>query len=164
MASLTDALTAINELKERGLIADYAIGGAMAHIFWAEAITTFDLDVLVRLASPSGLLVGLGPIYAWAAERQFPLESDHIVIGEVPVQFLEAFNALAEEAVRDAKTLDYSGLPIRVVGPEHLIALSLDGSAATAKRKLRAAMLRESPGVVDEDVLQDILTRYNLTW
>ena len=163
MASLFDAITAIHELKERGLIADYAIGGAMAHIFWAEAVTTFDLDVIVLLPAPVGINV-LGPIYAWADEHDLPKEGEHIVIGGVPVQFLPAYSPLAEEAVQGAKTLDYNGLPIRVIDPEHLIGLSLEGSAATTKRKLRAAMLRDSPGVVNEAVLQDIFARYNLKW
>ena len=46
---LVDVIAAINDLKERGLIQDYAISGAIAQLFWDEAVVTFDLDVLVLL-------------------------------------------------------------------------------------------------------------------
>jgi hypothetical protein len=161
--SFSEAVVAINDLKEAKLIEDYAIGGAMAAVFWTEAITTFDLDVLVLLPSGESSLISLAPIYAWAEERQYPLRDEHIVIGGVPVQFLPAYSALAEEAVREAKTLDYNGLPVRVVRPEHLIGLALEGSAKTARRRERAAMLRET-AEVDETVLQSIIERYTLSW
>lgn len=163
MPSFYEAVEAINELKDAKLIDDYAIGGAMAAVFWTEAITTFDLDVLVLLPATGSLLTSLEPIYAWAAERHYPVDAEHIVIGGVPVQFLPAYSELAEEAVREAKTLDYNGLPLRVVRPEHLIGLALDGSAKTLRRKERAAMLQENADV-DTGVLQSIMSRYNLSW
>ena len=57
MASLAEAVAALNELKDSQLIDDYAIGGAMAAIFWTEAIPTFDLDVLVLLRQTEGALI-----------------------------------------------------------------------------------------------------------
>ena len=43
MRNFTEALAAINRL-ESGVVTDYAIGGAMALVFWSEPIPTFDLD------------------------------------------------------------------------------------------------------------------------
>src|SRR3970040_2223197 len=36
-----------NELETEGVVSGYAIGGAMAMLFWAEPTVTFDLDVFV---------------------------------------------------------------------------------------------------------------------
>jgi hypothetical protein len=163
MASFAEAVAALNELKQDRLVEDYAIGGAMAALFWTEAIPTFDLDVLVLFPVNDSLLVSVEPIYVWAEERGYSITAEHIIIGEVPVQFLPAYSALAEEAVREAKTLDYSGLPVRVVRPEHLIGLALEGSAKTLRRRERAAMLKESADL-DPTVLEDVLRRYNLSW
>src|SRR5947209_918173 len=99
MGSIAEAITAINDLKAAGLVKDYAVAGAMAAVFWTEAITTFDLDVLVLLpTSPTSTILDLGPIYGWAAERGYPFEGEHIVMGGVPVQFVAA-GPLGEEAI-----------------------------------------------------------------
>ena len=58
----SDVIVALDDLKARGLIREYAIFGAIAQAFWDEAIPTFDLDVLVLLSGAQGLLVDLGPI------------------------------------------------------------------------------------------------------
>ncbi len=163
MASFAESLQAVSELKELGLIADYAIGGAMAVLFWTEAIPTFDLDVLVLLPVQESSLVSLSPIYQWAKEHGYESKQEHIEIGGVPVQFLPAYNELATEAVKMAKTLDYSGIPVRVVTPEYLVALALDPAAKSRRRRERAAMLSES-GKCDQAQLADIMARYNLSW
>lgn len=159
----TDTIAAVNDLKDRGLIHEYAIFGAVAQAFWDEAIPTFDLDVLVLLAQPPGLLVGLGPIYEWASERRYALQAEHIVISGVPVQFIPAPDTLHEEAVNTAAIREMDGIPIRIVRPEYLIALWLQPPANSPRRKERAAKLRES-GQVDETLLADLLARYNLSW
>lgn len=61
------------------------------------------------------MITSLEPIYLWAAEHGYEVRAEHIVIGDVPVQFLPAYNALAEEAVVRARTLDYRGLPVSVL-------------------------------------------------
>ena len=47
------ALRAINDLKNDGVIEEYAIAGAMALVFWTEPVPTFDLDVFVLLPEPA---------------------------------------------------------------------------------------------------------------
>jgi len=47
--AFADALRALNTLKAEGVIEEYGIAGAMAIVFWAEPVPTFDLDVLVLL-------------------------------------------------------------------------------------------------------------------
>jgi len=60
------------------------------------------------------------------------------------VQFLPSHSVLADEAIERAATLEYEGVPVRVVRPEYLAALYLEPGARTLKRRERAAALRES--------------------
>ena len=130
---------------------------------WDEVVATFDVDVLVLVPATGGLLVDLGPIYEWAAERGYEVEAEHIKISEIPVQFLPAPTPLAEEAIQNANVVEMDGSPVRVVAPEYLSALWLQPPANTARRKARVAQMRES-GVVNEAVLAELMTRYNLSW
>lgn len=133
-------------MKTDGVVVDYAIRGAMAIVFWTEPVLTYDLDVFVHLPGASGVLVSLDSIDRWAEERGFPADSEHLLVHGVPVQFIPAHNALADEAIR----------------PEHLIALYLEPSARTAKRLERVAALLEG-SQIDRRRLDGILHRYNLT-
>jgi len=148
-------------MKGEGIVAEYAVGGAMALVFWSEPVPTFDLDVFVLIPSAS-LLVSLAPIYDWALQNGFREEAEHILIAGIPVQIIPAHNALAEEAVREAALLDYAGSPVRVIRAEYLIALYLEPSARTAKRMTRVAALMEE-GNIDGGLLNDLLARYKLT-
>lgn len=159
--SFRDAIEAVSRLQDDGIVTVYAVGGAIAMVFWSEPVATYDLDVFVLLPAGSGPLVSLSPIYEWAKARDYPIRQEHIVIGGVPVQVIPAHNALAEEAVREAAAIDYEGLSVRVIRPEHLIALYLEPSARTRKRLERVATLLESEAV-DRDRLDSILGRYGL--
>jgi hypothetical protein len=152
---LAEVIAAIEDLKERGLIRDYAISGAIAQLFWDEAVVTFDLDVLVLLGPVENDLDPLRGIYEWAAERGYESRAEHIIISDFPVQFLPAPDLLSEEAVRNAATVDSGEVPMRVVRPEYLIALWLrPGPASTIRRRERAAKLRESVDL-DANLLTD---------
>ena len=52
MSSFADALRALNRIKAEGVVDDYAIAGAMALLFWAEPVPTYDLDVLASCRIP----------------------------------------------------------------------------------------------------------------
>lgn len=158
---LADVIAAVNDLRERGLIRDYAIAGAMAQLFWDEAIVTFDLDVLVLLGPVANQLDPLRGIYEWAAARGYVAQAEHILISDFPVQFLPAPDALSEEAVTNAASVESGGITMRVVRPEYLIALWLKpGPASTHRRRERAAKLRESVQL-DTALLADLKARYN---
>jgi hypothetical protein len=155
------ALSAVERLKREGVITDYAIGGAMAIVFWTEPVPTFDLDVFIVLQSDSSLIVSLDPIYRWAEAHGHSSDHEHILIAGIPVQFIPSHSPLADEAIEQAATIDYDGLPVRVILPEHLIALYLEPSARTAKRLQRVAILRDE-AIVDPVRLNAVLQRYNL--
>jgi hypothetical protein len=160
MDNVGEAIAAINDLKREGVVSEYALGGAIAIIFWSEPVATFDLDVFV-LQEQTGPLVSLSPIYKWAAERGYEEQAEHIVIAGVPVQIIPAHNELASEAVAEAVEMDYAGVPVRVIRPEYLVALYLEGSARTRKRLERVEGLLEA-GSVDESKLQPLLDRFKL--
>jgi len=86
-----------------GVVADYAVGGAMALVFWSEPVPTFDLGVFVLLA------------FDWALRTGYREQAEHIIIA--------VHNKLVEEAVASAAELDFEGQPVRVIRPEYLIAL-----------------------------------------
>ena len=161
MPSFAAALRTLNEMKAAGVVEDYALAGGMALIFWTEPIPTFDLDVLVFLPDQPSPIITLEPIYRWASDRGYAAQAEHVLIERVPVRFLPAHNALADEAIQTAATLDYEGVPVRVVRPEYLVALYLEPGARTLKRRERAAALRESESV-DRALLTELLTRFNL--
>jgi hypothetical protein len=143
MPTLGDVFNELNALKKERIIDDCALGGATAALFYVEPTRTYDVDVFVRLTSATpSMLISLGPPYEWARRRGFPEKSEHVLIYGVPVQFLPAHNALAEDAIATARTLDYDGVPVRVIGPEHLAALAFQ--AGGARRRERAWQLVES--------------------
>ena len=152
-------LEVLNELEREGVFTRYAIGGAMAATFYTEPVLTFDLDVFVLLQSSATGLVSLAPIYDALRTRGYKEEQECILIEGVPVQFLPAYNALIEEALAQAREIDYEGVPARVVRAEHLIAICLQ--TGRAKDRARVAMLREQAHL-DHELLADILNRHQL--
>jgi hypothetical protein len=161
MASFVTALRALNTMRDDGVIAEYAVAGGMAQGFWVEAIPTYDLDVLIALPQSEGIIVSLAPIYTWAESRGYSTRAEHVVIGEIPVQFLVSPGPLTDEAIERAATLRFEDLDVRVVRPEYLIAMCLHGSARTRQRRERAAVLRDEAGI-DASLLSDLMTRFHL--
>ena len=160
MDNFADALAAITDMKRDGIVADYAIGGAMALIFWSEPTATFDLDVFVLLEQ-TGSLVSLDEIYRWTRARGYPEQDEHIIIAGIPVQVIPAYDALAAEAVNEAADLEYDRQPVRVIRAEYLVAMYLEESARTRKRLERVAGLLDE-GNLDQSLLEDLLERYKL--
>ena len=152
-------LEILNELEREGAFSRYAIGGAMAATFYTEPVLTFDLDVFVVLSRGTGQLISLAPVYEALRARGYGEEKETVMIEGVPVQFLPAYNALVEEALDQAREIDYEGVPARVLRAEHLIAISLQ--TGRTKDRARVAMLREQASL-DLNLLADILKRHHL--
>ncbi len=61
---LGEVLRAANDLVSAGLIKDYALGGALAAIYYVEPFTTYDADIIF-VAAKKGLTAGIPEIYAY---------------------------------------------------------------------------------------------------
>jgi len=136
----------------------YAIGGAMAGFFYAEAVVTEDLDAFVLL-KPSGGLVSLTPLYDFLKQRGATEEREHLWLAGTLVQLIPTFDALTEEAVREAVGKTVGQTQTRVMRVEHLIAIAL--KTGRAKDFARISLLLEQ-AEVEEARLLEILPRHQL--
>lgn len=158
MSSLADVFRVLNRMRDEGIVAQYAVGGATAVLFYAEPTRTYDLDVFVTLkAVGKNVPAPLSLVYGWAREQGFGLQAEHLLIAGVPVRLLPAYNPLVEAALANARLHDYAGIPVRVVDADHLVALALQ--AGGARRRERAWQLLEA-GAVDRERLRRILTTH----
>lgn len=140
MASFREAFEQVNRLKDEGTILEYALGGASAILFHAEPIATYDLGFFIFLPASSGLIISMAPLYTRLQELGLHPSEEHVMVAGVPVQFLPAYNALVEEAVRHAVTRDYDGVPTRVVSAEYLAAIA--SQTGGAHRIARVGLLQ----------------------
>jgi len=154
---LADVLRAANDLVSAGLIKDYALGGALAAIYYTEPITTYDADVIF-VATDKSLSAGIPAIYSHLQSKGWRVEREHLLIKDFPVQFLAA-SGLTEEAVRNAKQIEYEDVPAKVFAPEYIIAIA--ASVGRHKDLARIDQLMTQTKI-DKAVLDDILRRYNL--
>ena len=99
---LAEVLQAANGLVAAGLIEDWALGGALAAIYYVEPFTTYDADIFF-IPKDKGLTAGIPAIYAHLQSQGWQVEREHLLIRGFPVQFLAA-GGLTEEAVREADT------------------------------------------------------------
>jgi hypothetical protein len=102
---LADVLRAANDLVTAGLIKEWALGGALAAIYYLEPFTTYDADIFF-LPKDKGIGAGIPAIYAHLQAHGWEVEREQVLIRGFPVQFLAA-SGLTEEAVREAECIDY---------------------------------------------------------
>jgi hypothetical protein len=159
IGGMEKTLKVLNELEEHRVIERYAIGGGIAATFHAEPMLTYDLDAFVLLPQASGKIISLSPIYEYLRAKGFPVHREHIMIHGLPVQFIPAYNALVEEAVRTAQAVSYRKVRTRIVKAEHLVAVFLQ--ANRPKDRTRVVLLLEE-AEIDRKELQAILKRHGL--
>jgi hypothetical protein len=100
-----------------GVVEQYAVGGAVAALFYIEPINTNDLDIFFRVGDPSYGLDILTPLYKYLAGLGYKPTGEAIDIEGWPVQFLPVFNSLLEEAVDQAKEVRFQRTTTRVMQP-----------------------------------------------
>src|SRR5437667_11390817 len=96
---LAEVLQAANGLVAAELIDDWALGGALAAIYYVEPFTTYDADIFF-IPADKGLTAGIPAIYAHLELQGWQIEREHLLLRGFPVQFL-AGCGLTEEAVRE---------------------------------------------------------------
>src|SRR3990172_5331170 len=166
---MEQTLSVLNALEREGILGRYAIGGAMGATFYTEPVLTFDLDVLVVLPRTTSGLLTLAPLYEALRTRGYMEEGvgrggyrgggECVDIGGVPVQFLPAYSALLEEALKEARESLYQQTPTRVLRPEHLVAVAVQ--TGRDKDRLRVRLLRDQ-AAMDHSYLQKVLGRHGL--
>ena len=99
------------------------------------------------------------PLYGILRERGYTFDAGHVMIYETSAQFLPAYNALSEEAVREAILQDYEGVPVGVIRPEHLIALAFQTSGAHRRSRADAPL---SENGIDLNILNAVMERHRI--
>jgi len=155
-------LEVINELREKGLIKDYAIGGAIAVLKWVEPFFTRDLDIFViPIQEVSNKeIISFLPIHDYLESKGYNRWSGQwIIIEEVPVEFFPA-GGLMKEAVENAIETEYEDVKTKVLSPEYLIPLLLK---AGRDKDIRHIEMLLSQTNIDTIKLNEVLLNYNLT-
>lgn len=157
--NLRTVIKAFDQLKSEGLITDFAIGGAMAAVFYTEPFLTYDVDVFIILPSPPSLLLDLSPVYKRLREIGHMPAGEYVQVGDTPVQILVPAGDLEAEALRDALVQSYDRLPVKVFRLEHLLAIYL--KVNRPKDRLKCQLFLDS-GVLDTRRIEGIITRHGL--
>jgi hypothetical protein len=152
-----DVLKAANELVSEGVIADYAIGGAMAAIFYVEPFTTYDIDLFYKPVS-NDLDAGIPKIFEAAQKRRWVVDGAHLLCKGFPVQFLAAAG-LTLEAVENSVKTDFKSVPTKVFRPEHIVAIAVQ--VGRAKDHSRITQILDQTEI-DGEYLRGVLRRHNL--
>jgi hypothetical protein len=154
-------LAVINQMVVDGVIGRYAIGGAVGALFYLEPSDTADIDIFVTFGkSADKALISLTPIYTYLRNHGYTeLRKEGIVIGDWPVQFLRADDALGTEALAAAVTTEVEGVPTQVMTAEHLVAMAL--RTGRGKDYLRILSFLNSSRL-DRNKLDAILKRHDL--
>jgi len=149
----------LNEMVRDGALENYAVAGAIGAMFYVEPFSTQDIDVLVM--TPGDRLVIELPGLAYLKARGYTeFRNEGIVIQDWPVQFLPATTQLEREAYLNAEISNLDEVPVRVVLPEHLVAIML---ILGRPKDLARIQMFLSQDAVKIDALEDLIQRHGLT-
>jgi len=156
---MKETLKVLNQMVKDGVIEEYAIGGAIAAVYYLEPFDTADLDIFIQVNTTGSDLLILAPIYEYLIRQGYKAKDEFIYIEGIPVQFLPVFNPLTEEAVTKAETIKFARVTTRIMRPEHLVAIMLN--TGRLKDYLRISMFLEQ-GTLDMRSLNTVLRRHDL--
>jgi hypothetical protein len=154
---MAQVLQAANDLVAKAVILDYAVGGAMAAIFYVEPFATFDIDLFYKPASTS-MDADIPAIFSALQNRGWEVEGAHLLCAGFPVQFLVA-TGLTAEALDNALLTRFEGKPTKVFRAEYILAIA--AQVGRAKDKSRIAQMLDQLEI-DRDLLRKILDRHKL--
>ena len=153
-------LRILNELEKSKLISKYAIGGAIAVLFHAEPVLTYDMDVYCFLPAQTGSFITLSPIYEFLKKRGYREDKEHVLIEGVPVQFIPAYNDLVTEAVDRALEVRFKRTRTRVVRAEYLAAIMVQTDRPKDRTRVTHVL---DEAKVDTRALNRIIRRHGLS-
>lgn len=150
----------LNQMVHDGELTNYAVGGAIAAVFYVEPFVTNDVDVFVVMETEQTGLVTTIPGWDYLKERGYTeIRGESIVVEDWPLQFLPVRTPLEEEAYLNADMLDFEGEPVRVVLAEHLVAMMLQNGRLKDLVRVKMFLSLES---VNQEILLDIIKRHGL--
>ena len=149
----------INKMMTDRVIDAYALGGATAANIYIQSFNTRDFDFFVHIAGDAPTLDPLRPIIDCLRPLGYTLDGVEFDIAGQPVQFIPFPDALTEEAVKNADTVDLGGLEIRVLSAEYLVAVMLKTHRPVDLARARIFLSQEK---VDVDALRILIDRYDL--
>ncbi len=153
------AIKIFNEMQVLGIIKKYAVGGAVAAIFYTEPLLTYDLDIFFVPPGESESLLVLSPVYDYLKRKGYKTEKEHIIIEGVPVQFLPIYNDLVKEAVDNAVQIEYKDTIVNVLKLEYLLAIMAQTSRPKDKQRIIRFL---DEGNFNEADLEKILNNHKL--
>jgi len=157
--SLEKTISVLNQMVSDGVVSDYVIGGAMGALFYTEPFETHDLDIFVAFPEDK-LIVTLEPVYDYLKVKGYTVDKEHIIVEGIPVQILPIYDDLVSEAAVTALSKKVGQQDVRVMQPEHLLAIMT--KLSRPKDKIRVHLFLEQ-STVDRPKLRAILSKYGLT-
>lgn len=161
MADITKTISVINQMTEDGIIENYALGGATAVIFYTEPIATEDVDIFLHLKPGGNPFTEFQPIFDYLKNKGYKMQGEHFYVEGFPVQFLPTGKDLIDEAITGANEFALNDeVKVRVMTPEHLVAIMLDTGRSKDFGRISFFLEQEA---VNAKELQNILAKHNLT-
>jgi hypothetical protein len=71
---MKETLKVLNQMVKAGVVSGYAIGGAVAAIYYLEPFDTADLDIFVQIETTGSAFMILAPIYEFATARGYKVK------------------------------------------------------------------------------------------
>ncbi len=138
--SFVDAIHRLSDLKQRGLIRDYAVIGAVAAAAYVEPVLTQDVDVVVLVDSDDEFW----ETYRRVGEAAEGIDGMHHILGGRPVQmFPSTIKPVYRDTLAASTEMKIGDAMVKVASPEHLVTLALE--AFRYKDQLRIAELLGLP-------------------
>lgn len=148
-----------NEMVEKGIIEDFAIGGGIATFYYTEAYTTYDLDIFIYWSGePDKKIVDISPVFKYLENSGGEWDGEFIMIDDIPIQVIVA-DEMEKEAIRNAILVNYQDVKVKMITPEYLVAMFLN--AGREKDRIKIEMLKKS-GVIDNRKIERVITRWNI--
>ncbi|MEW6325100.1 MAG: hypothetical protein AB1515_06900 [Nitrospirota bacterium] len=156
---IESALQRIEEARRRGVIGNYAIGGAIGAMFYMEPFATKDLDVFTLLPVTETGMVSLSAVYDHFQALGCKPEGQFLMIEGVRVEFLPPATPLVAGAIERAVEKKVGQAQTRVFRAEYLAAIMLQTGRRTDLARLER-FLEQAP--VNRRSLTVLLRRHGL--
>jgi hypothetical protein len=159
-SDMRKVFAAFNMMAEKGIIENYAIGGAMAISLHEQPAMTEDIDIFI--AYKKGTLISMSPLFDFMRSLGATEENgDHLRFAGWLIHILSPKSpSLVEEALDNAESYDAGqGVTTRVFKLEYLAAIALE--TGREKDKLRVRMLADRKAL-DTREFAAIIKHYRL--